>query len=195
MNPRGSYKPPTRLAGERLRPLGHLSFGPASDNRFSRRWRREWDLNPRGGGHPQRHFQCRALDQTMRSLHTRNVDRLRKRSVRPRTLASGSREVNGEMTESTDHNRFMEMALAEAAKAPAHGDVPVGAVVVDSTGRVVASDHNRRGGAGGSHRPCGGPGAGRGGSPGGLLAAAGAHPLRDPGAVLDVRRRGGVRAD
>ncbi len=34
MNPRGSYKPPTRLAGERLRPLGHLSrlssvLGPA----------------------------------------------------------------------------------------------------------------------------------------------------------------------
>ena len=26
MNPRGSYKPPTRLAGERLRPLGHLSI-------------------------------------------------------------------------------------------------------------------------------------------------------------------------
>ena len=48
------------------------------------------------------------------------------------------------MTEATDHNRFMEMALAEAAKAPAHGDVPVGAVVVDSTGMVVASDHNRR---------------------------------------------------
>jgi hypothetical protein len=25
LNPRGSFKPPTRLAGERLRPLGHLS--------------------------------------------------------------------------------------------------------------------------------------------------------------------------
>ena len=25
MNPRGSFEPPTRLAGERLRPLGHLS--------------------------------------------------------------------------------------------------------------------------------------------------------------------------
>ena len=33
LNPRGSYKPPTRLAGERLRPLGHLSFGPASDEK------------------------------------------------------------------------------------------------------------------------------------------------------------------
>ena len=38
----------------------------------------------------------------------------------------------------------MELALAEAAKAPVHGDVPVGAIVVDSTGRVVAADHNRR---------------------------------------------------
>ncbi len=25
LNPRGGFKPPTRLAGERLRPLGHLS--------------------------------------------------------------------------------------------------------------------------------------------------------------------------
>ena len=37
----------------------------------------------------------------------------------------------------------MEMALAEAEKAPAHGDVPVGAVVVVD-GRVVASRHNER---------------------------------------------------
>ena len=38
----------------------------------------------------------------------------------------------------------METALAEAARAPAHGDVPVGAVLVDHRGRQVASDHNRR---------------------------------------------------
>ncbi len=38
----------------------------------------------------------------------------------------------------------MELALREAAKAPAHGDVPVGAVIVDSTGSLVAADHNRR---------------------------------------------------
>ena len=30
--------------------------------------RREGDLNPRGSVNPQRHFQCRALGQTMRSL-------------------------------------------------------------------------------------------------------------------------------
>ena len=40
--------------------------------------------------------------------------------------------------------RWMEAALAEAAQAPGHGDVPVGAVLVDREGRQVASDHNRR---------------------------------------------------
>ena len=30
LNPRGGFKPPTRLAGERLRPLGHLSMGGIS---------------------------------------------------------------------------------------------------------------------------------------------------------------------
>src|SRR6266550_503881 len=37
----------------------------------------------------------------------------------------------------------MAAALAEAERAPAHGDVPVGAVVVVD-GRVVASRHNER---------------------------------------------------
>ncbi len=38
---------------------------------------------------------------------------------------------------------LIELAIAEAALAPAHGDVPVGAVVsVD--GRVIASRHNER---------------------------------------------------
>jgi tRNA(adenine34) deaminase len=48
------------------------------------------------------------------------------------------------MSEETNHSRFMELALREAALAPQHGDVPVGALVVDSHGQVVASDHNRR---------------------------------------------------
>ena len=38
----------------------------------------------------------------------------------------------------------METALAEAAQGPPHGDVPVGAVLLDPDGRCVASDHNRR---------------------------------------------------
>ena len=37
----------------------------------------------------------------------------------------------------------MDAALAEAGRAPAHGDVPVGAVVVVD-GQVVASGHNDR---------------------------------------------------
>ncbi|NND84644.1 MAG: nucleoside deaminase [Acidimicrobiia bacterium] len=38
----------------------------------------------------------------------------------------------------------MRMALEEAALAPTHGDVPVGAVLVSPAGEVVARDHNRR---------------------------------------------------
>jgi tRNA(adenine34) deaminase len=42
-----------------------------------------------------------------------------------------------------EDQRFMEMALAEAAAAEAMGDVPVGAVVVRD-GEVIAKAHNRR---------------------------------------------------
>ncbi|MGC3995420.1 MAG: tRNA adenosine(34) deaminase TadA [Propionicimonas sp.] len=38
----------------------------------------------------------------------------------------------------------MAAALAEAALAPVHGDVPIGAVVVDASGAVVARAHNER---------------------------------------------------
>jgi len=41
-------------------------------------------------------------------------------------------------------SQAMEIALAEAALAPAHGDVPVGAVVLDAEGRVLARRHNER---------------------------------------------------
>lgn len=43
-----------------------------------------------------------------------------------------------------DDDRFMRLALAEAEAAIAHEDVPVGAVVVDGAGAVVAAAHNRR---------------------------------------------------
>ena len=39
---------------------------------------------------------------------------------------------------------YMRIALVEATLATAHGDVPVGAVVVNADGDVVAKDHNRR---------------------------------------------------
>ncbi|MBU1226687.1 MAG: nucleoside deaminase [Actinobacteria bacterium] len=38
----------------------------------------------------------------------------------------------------------MGHALEEARAAVAHGDVPVGAVLVDAAGAIVAADHNRR---------------------------------------------------
>jgi tRNA(adenine34) deaminase len=49
------------------------------------------------------------------------------------------------MTEAriTDHAAGMALALEEARKAEALGEVPVGAVLVDAEGRVLARAHNR----------------------------------------------------
>jgi len=38
----------------------------------------------------------------------------------------------------------MGIALAEARVAGDHGDVPIGAVLLDASGSIVAADHNRR---------------------------------------------------
>ncbi|MBT8493205.1 MAG: nucleoside deaminase [Deltaproteobacteria bacterium] len=38
----------------------------------------------------------------------------------------------------------MGLALAEASAATKHDDVPIGAVLLDPSGAVVAADHNRR---------------------------------------------------
>lgn len=38
----------------------------------------------------------------------------------------------------------MRAALAEAESARTHGDIPVGAVVLDADGRIIASGHNER---------------------------------------------------
>ena len=43
----------------------------------------------------------------------------------------------------SQHEAFMRLAIAEAEKAPAHEDVPVGAVVVVGD-QVISSAHNRR---------------------------------------------------
>ncbi len=44
-----------------------------------------------------------------------------------------------------DHDAWMAIALDEAVSALAHGDVPVGAVVVDGeSGEIVARRHNER---------------------------------------------------
>lgn len=43
-----------------------------------------------------------------------------------------------------DYTRAMEAALSEAVAAVEHSDVPVGAVLVDGSGAIVASGHNRK---------------------------------------------------
>jgi tRNA(adenine34) deaminase len=43
-----------------------------------------------------------------------------------------------------DADLAMQIALDEANAALAHGDVPVGAVLLDRSGDIVARDHNRR---------------------------------------------------
>ena len=43
-----------------------------------------------------------------------------------------------------DAAEAMGIALEEAALALAHDDVPIGAVLLDTSGEVVAADHNRR---------------------------------------------------
>jgi tRNA(adenine34) deaminase len=48
------------------------------------------------------------------------------------------------MTAAVDDEVWMTVALAEADAAVLHGDVPVGAVVVDEDGIELARDHNRR---------------------------------------------------
>jgi len=47
------------------------------------------------------------------------------------------------MQKRLDHSGYMELALAEARAAAVRGEVPVGAVLVDATGAVVARDGNR----------------------------------------------------
>lgn len=42
-----------------------------------------------------------------------------------------------------DRERWMRVALAEAEKAAAEGEVPVGAVVVGPSGEILARDRNR----------------------------------------------------
>ena len=44
----------------------------------------------------------------------------------------------------SDFSQAMRAALAEAEKAIQHGDVPIGAVLVNGADEVVAADHNRR---------------------------------------------------
>jgi tRNA(adenine34) deaminase len=48
------------------------------------------------------------------------------------------------MSQPSNPEDFMRLALTEADLATAHGDVPVGAVVVSADGALLAREHNRR---------------------------------------------------
>ena len=48
----------------------------------------------------------------------------------------------------TPYDAAVRLALVEAASAPLHGDVPVGAVVLDAAGEVLGRGHNDREGSG-----------------------------------------------
>lgn len=52
-------------------------------------------------------------------------------------------QPGGQSSSAADHASAMRLALEEAKAAPAHGDVPVGAVVLQR-GVVLAGAHNRR---------------------------------------------------
>jgi tRNA(adenine34) deaminase len=41
------------------------------------------------------------------------------------------------------HDKYMQLALAQAEKAGLIGEVPVGAVLLDDKGRILAAEHNR----------------------------------------------------
>ncbi len=43
-----------------------------------------------------------------------------------------------------NHDAWMDAALSEADRAPEHGDVPIGCVVVDASGNELSRAHNRR---------------------------------------------------
>ena len=48
------------------------------------------------------------------------------------------------MSENSEHEKFMNMALAQAHMAAEEGEAPVGAVIVDKAGRVVGRARNQR---------------------------------------------------
>jgi tRNA(adenine34) deaminase len=59
------------------------------------------------------------------------------------SLPTGGPDAGADGPPSLTDDQAMGLALAEAAEAPAHGDVPVGAVALHA-GRVIASRHNER---------------------------------------------------
>lgn len=48
------------------------------------------------------------------------------------------------MLSSEEKKKYMELALAEAKKAEAQNEVPIGAIIVGPTGKVIGRGYNRR---------------------------------------------------
>jgi tRNA(adenine34) deaminase len=88
----------------------------------------------------------------------------------------------------------MASALELARLAPAHGDVPVGALVVTADGAVVGSGHNDREGAGDPTAHAEVLALPAAGSRPRLVAADRLHPGRHARALHDVRRAPRARA-
>ena len=60
----------------------------------------------------------------------------------PRFPRGNIGRIGGEAVDSLSHRQFMERALDEARRAYEKGEVPVGAVIVDSSGDILAQAHN-----------------------------------------------------
>ena len=60
------------------------------------------------------------------------------------TVADGSSTVLSDIPARADHREWMGLALAEGKAAGERGEIPIGAVVVDEYGTVVASAGNTR---------------------------------------------------
>ena len=83
----------------------------------------------------------------------------------------------------------MRAALDRGAGGAAAGEVPVGAVVLEPAGAVIAAAHNERECRRRPDRARRGRRAAPGGCGAGLVAPRRLHARRDAGAVHDVRRR------
>ena len=81
-----------------------------------------------------------------RERHRFRLDQPRKSAVEPVSAACGRRGFRSVPVSAHFFPRdeyFMRLALREAARAPEHDDVPVGAVIVHS-GEVIGAAHNER---------------------------------------------------
>jgi tRNA(adenine34) deaminase len=67
-----------------------------------------------------------------------------RRELRDKTRLCQNCDVLTSRERKDADERFMRLAIEQAELAVAHGDVPVGAVIVDERGEVIATGHNER---------------------------------------------------